>query len=63
MQERQQQGESEKIVVDDSTDEEPDLGKTKKYENGKPKRELKIQLTYQQEEQMEKLPKQRGKKQ
>lgn len=62
MQERQQQGESEKIVVDESTDEEPDLGK-KKYDNGKPKRGLKIQLTYEQEEQMEKLPKQRGKKQ
>ncbi len=63
IQEREQQRESEKVVVDESTDEQPDLGKAKKYENGKPKRELKVQLTHQQEEELEKSSKKRGKKQ
>ena len=50
MQERAAQGECLKGKVEDSTDEELENSKDKKYVNGKPKRELKKQITFEEAE-------------
>jgi hypothetical protein len=46
MQEKEEQAELEAIKVDESTDEELDPAKAKRYGNGKVKREQKKQTSY-----------------
>lgn len=51
MQEKADQADCIEEKVDDSTDEEIDQAKNKKYANGKPKKELKKQMTFEEAEQ------------